>query len=768
MPHIAGHVPLILRAMLRRPARSVALAAFVGACLALNAAVFAVVDGAIFKPLPFPDADRLVRIGLDLRERGGVGPGPVSLPQLSELQQSPGLGGIAASTSGALAADRSADDSLRSVGVTPGFFELLGGTPRLGRALLAHDSPAGAEVPVVIGDRLWRARYGAAGTVIGTRVFLGGVACRIVGIAPPGFEAPAGANVWNVVNPSDATLQEFAGLSAIARLEPGASCPAAAAGAAMLCEPLRQSVSPRHAASLLLVLVAATALMAMTWFQVVCLELARTLTRIRETGVRLSLGATRGALATEAFAQGSFIALAALGVSAVIVPAVLAWLVALLPPEVSRGQPIASDARAMAFASVLAVGVVASYVLIPLYALARADATTSIRDAPAGVQRTRVWAPWLIVVAQVALSTALISLTALTARSMWKVSRVDLGYAPSAVAVVRLPSSRPVRGGSPGHDALAARLAAFPSIAAVAGADSRPLGGPTTMVPVGRLGEQQGARARMVSVTPHYFAALGVALVGGREFTASDSRGSPFVVIVNRPLARRLGLSRWKDGHRVRLLGFAATVVGLVGEPVLSRPDDPDRETVFVPSAQWAPVRYLLLRATDDGAAGRMMDDAAAIMGQEAPAGTSSILWLKDEARRVTAGYRSRMILLVGIGAIGLVLCAAGVYGAVTYAWTHVRRDVAVRLALGATPAGIRVHLLRTLACWSAPGLLAGVLLGAAASRLGSAFLFGISPFDATALAAAVLVVGSACALAAAVPAIRVGRVQPSELLREQ
>ena len=134
----------------------------------------------------------------------------------------------------------------------------------------------------------------------------------------------------------------------------------------------------------------------------------------------------------------------------------------------------------------------------------------------------------------------------------------------------------------------------------------------------------------------------------------------------------------------------------------------------------------------------------------------------------MTAGYRSRMMLLVGIGALGLVLCAAGVYGAVTYAWTHVRRDVAVRLALGATPAGIRVHLLRTLACWSAPGLLAGVLLGAAASRLGSAFLFGISPFDATALAAAVLVVGSACALAAAVPAIRVGRVQPSGLLREQ
>ena len=162
------------------------------------------------------------------------------------------------------------------------------------------------------------------------------------------------------------------------------------------------------------------------------------------------------------------------------------------------------------------------------------------------------------------------------------------------------------------------------------------------------------------------------------------------------------------------------------------------------------------------------MAEVSAVLRQMAPPGSYTVLALADEARRVTAGYRARMVLLLAIGAIGVALCATGVYGGVSYAWTHLRRAVAVRLALGATPAIVRAHLLRTVAGRAAIGLAFGLAGGALIARLGAAFLFGVTPFDLVSLAAAVLIVAAACACAAMPPTIRIGRVQAAEVLREE
>jgi putative ABC transport system permease protein len=767
MPHLAQHVPLSVRVLFRRPLRTIAVTGFLGACVALNAAIFAVVDGGLFKPLPFPAADRLVTIGRDLRTSGGARPGPVSRAQLRDLQHAPGTEAVAAFTSGALAGERGVDEGLRSVAVTVGFFELLGARPVVGRSLQADDRVAGSVVPVIIGHALWRTRFSSNPRVPGTLVMLGGVRCLVVGVAPPGFDFPLGAAVWNLVDLDEPATQDFASLSAIARLRSENSCPVEVSGTRMHCEPLRRTFSPRNAWSLLLVLVAATTLMAMTWFQVACLELARTLTRMREIGVRLAIGATRRTLATESVCQGAVMGLGALATGTLVLPALLSWLVSLLPADLSMGQPIAADGRALLFSALLALGVIGSFAVIPLQALVRVDAAHLLRGAAAG--RRRVTAPWIIVIGQVALSTALVYLAGVTVRSMLAVSRVDLGYEPGGIVVVRLPDDRAAGATPVEYERVAERLRGRPSVVAVAGSDGRPLGGPTTMVTVGRPGESQDVRARMVCVTPGYFRTLGVPLLGGRDFNAGDTRTSHAAVIVNRPLARRLGLARWEEGRRLKLLGLPATLVSMVGDTILTRPDDPSQEVVFVPTTQWVPATYLLARGVaGPGGRAQTMAEVSAVMRQMAPPGSYTVLALADEARRVTAGYRARMILLLAIGAIGIALCATGVYGGVTYAWTHVRQAVAVRLALGATPAVVRVHLLRTVADRAAVGLAMGIAGGALAGRLGAAFLFGIAPFDVVSAAAAVLIVAVACAGAAVPPTIRIGRVQPSEVLREE
>jgi putative ABC transport system permease protein len=768
MHPLADHVPLSVRVLLKHPLRTVAVSGLLGACVAITTAVFAVVDGTLFKPLPFPEADRLAMIGRDLRSSGGARPAPVSRAQLQDLQHAPGIEAVAAFTSGALSGERTADDGLRSVAVTAGFFELLGVRPVVGRTLQRDDRAAGSVVPVILSHALWRTRFSSNPEIHGTLVMLGGVRCTIVGIAPAGFDFPLGASVWNLVDSADPATRNFMSLTAIARLRQQNSCPVEIGGARMQCEPLRRAFSPRTAWSLLLVLVAATTLVAMTWFQVACLELARSLARAREIGIRVAMGATRWRLAADSLSEATALGMGAMVAAVLILPALLSWLMSLLPGELSIGQPIAVDRRALLFSAVLALGVIGAVAAIPLQMLARVDPASLLRASITDRRRIRVTAPWVIVVAQVALSTGLVYLAGVTVRSMMAVNHVDLGYDPDRAVVVRLPSATAMGAGPDVYEQVAERLRGRSSIVALAGSDGRPLGGPTTVVNVGRPGDAQVMRARMVCVTPGYFRTLGVPLLGGRDFDARDTRASAFAVIVNRALARRLGFSDWVEGRRVTLLGLPATLVSMVGDTVLTRPDDPDQEVVFVPTTQWAPPTYLLADGAP-GDAGRIqaIADVSAVLREMAPPGSYAVLPLADEARRVTAGYRARMILLLAIAAVALTLCAAGIYGGVTYAWTRVRRDVAVRLALGATPATIRQHLLRSLANRVALGITIGIVGGALAGRLGAAYLFGIAQFDLVSAAMAVLVLLTACGCAVLPPSIHIGRIQPSDFLRQ-
>jgi predicted permease len=754
----------MVRAYVKHPLRTAALTGFLGACVALNAAIFAVVDGDLFKPLPFPGADRLVTIGRDLRTSGGAHPGSVSRAQVRQLQHAPGTEAVAAFTSGTIASDRGMDEGLRSVSVTAGFFALLGVRPVIGRSLRSDDRADAQILPVVIGEALWRTWFSADAGVEGRTVMLGGVRCLIVGVAPPGFDFPLGTSVWNLLD-LDAAPQDLLSVTAIARLESGHSCPLQLAGAPIACEPLRRTFSPRNAWALLLVLSASTTLMIMTLFQVAVLELARTVVRMRELGVRLAVGATRWMLAAEFMWYGAAMGAGALATAALLLPALLGWLIMLLPAELSTGQRISVDGRALGFSAVLTLGVIVSFGIIPLQTLARVDPAHLFRGVTNG--RRRVTAPWIIVIAQVAFSTALAYLALLTVRSMVSVARVDLGYDPAGLVVARLPDHRSPDNSSAIYDEMADRVRTRPSVASVAGSDGRPLGGPTTIASVGRGDEGRTARARMVSVTPGYFRAMGIAVLGGRDFDARDSRGADFAVIVNRPLARRLGMSQWHDGERLVLSGLPVALVGTVGDAVLTRPDDPDQDVVFVPTTQWAPPAYLLARSRP-GAGEQAVSEVSAVLRSMAPPGSFTIRALADEARRVTAGYRARMTLLLAMGTVGIALCAAGVYGGVTYAWTQARHSTAIRLALGGTPARVRLHVLRVLAARTGVGLLIGIVAGALAGRLGAAFLFGIAPTDGLSAACALGIVAAACCVAAASPTIRIGRVQPSEVLRDQ
>lgn len=682
--------------------------------------------------------------------------------------------------------------------VSGNFFEVLGARAAAGRLLVAADVRAGSEEVAVIGYGLWRRQFGGDPGVAGRRIRLNGRPVTIVGVAPPGFTIPKGADVWQplVITPDVVNDGWF---NLVARLKTGATLAETVEESSGLLDrlraialrqlpsgiraavvPLKETIVGDLRPVIGLFVAAAVLLFVVGCLNVMTLLLVRGTVRERELAVCSALGATRRRLVTQLIAEAAILATAGGAAGTLVAFWLQRLLLAAAPAGVPRLDQVGFDARtlglgfAVSLAGALLAGVAPAIVIVPRNLFSRLR-------GPAGSTRTLIGGQ-LLVASQLAFALLVTIGAALLVRSLHQLQSVDLGFSVERLHVVQVPLV-----GRPYHEperrrqlfeALVSRLEAQPGIAAATPVLQRPFTGAdgwdATFTREGQ-GEQDASAnpgLHLETVRPDYFSTIGTPILRGRAFIESDRQGSPPVAIVSESLARAAwpGLSAVDKRIKFGTPESAApwmTVVGVVGD-LRYRDLKAPPPAIYVPAAQTPfPARFLLVRASVDAAPVLAMTERALkdIDPGEPVPGAASVSTLLDDELASPRFYMSALSLFAGVA---VLLAGVGVFGVLGAFVAQRSAEVGLRMALGATLIDIRRLVLARIGWPAALGLSAGTVAAAAAApRLGP-LLFHVSARDAPAFAAGWAVLALAGLAAAVIPLRRACRVDPVTLLRRE
>jgi predicted permease len=805
-----------------------ALAAILVLALGLGAstALFAALDRVLFKPLPYADADRLVsvgRINVPLAYEGQIET-VIDEFYVQEWETPPApfqsvttiLGG---GGSCQIAEERPED--LRCLRVEHNLLRVLGVRVAVGRDFAPEDDVRGTPPVALISHGLWLRRFGADARVVDRTLSLDGgqslLQARIIGVLPPGFEAPFDAAdilLPAQMRPVDATDRILMSYTVLARLRADVTPERAAQ---MLASRWPETMRPiplppgfreewrvrrlhdrrvGDAARVAWLLMGAVAvLLLIACVNVTNLMLSRVGERRREFAVRAAIGAGRMRLARLALAESLLLALAAGSIGLLLAFGLLQTFVAMAPPGFPGLADASIDLRVFVVAALLVVMTGTAIGVWPAASVFRVGAMPELRStATSSAARPRL--RFALVTTQVALTLGLLGGSALLLRSLWNVVSVPLGFDAERVVTLTASLSR-VRYPTTEHGAvffeeLLARARAMPGAVSAAMSSGPPpplLSGPGARIAVeGRTLEPNTPPppVRFRSVTPHYFETFRIPVVRGRTFQEADLGGEPAAVL-NESAARMLFAGEREVGRRFRFAGLPAvspipgftitnpwyTVVGVTADVrnAEALTDAPNPEVYLVtPPGRWvehlplAPAGYLSLRTTapDDAAAAFLRQ----IVADLDPRQLVTIQTGDELFTTVTARPRFIASLLTAFAALALLLAAAGLYSVAAYLVTQRRRDMAVRMALGAAPRHVAGHVVGEATRWILGGALLGCGLGWMGTRALQAQLYGVEALDPWSWAAAMFALALALVIAVLRPAYRAAHVDPIAALR--
>jgi putative ABC transport system permease protein len=802
-----------LRYALRGLRRSTGFAAVAIVTLALgvgaNTAIFSVLNAMVLRPMPgVAEPARLVWITHVENGRAGR----VSYPDFADYRERAGVFTSAAAVDHVPVHLATADATERIQGQIAGgdYFSTLGLVPAAGRFFGADDDRARRPV-AVISAGYWRRRFGGSASTIGRSVSVNGRPFTIVGVAPDGFGGldmedppdvylPLETFLSGTERAQSLTSRRSEHYQAIARLKPGLSKDAAATAVAAIAAsnaPLRDAdrrrltasletprgwVPPGHMHEVLPIAgvgLAATGLVLLiAAANVANLLLGRAARRRREIGIRLAIGASRGRIVRQLLTESVIFSALGAGAGVVLSSWVLEVLLARFeaPPLL---QPVV-DGRVLAWALVSAVATAILFGLAPAFAAARPDVVPALQDAAAGgASRSGHRLQALLVAVQVSLSLVLLAAGGLLTRSLAKAAEVPIGFDRGAAPEIVTLSFDPVTQGYPPERAqrlrerMLERAREIPGVRAAALSELLPLSNRAmgdTFVP----GDEAGVPATDVyfdTVSPGYFATLGLPLVAGRDFGAVDRDGSTPVAIVNETLARRFWPGKSPIGRRLSVANKPSEsyeVIGVARDGKYLKLTEPALPYAYFPIAQGAHLEETTLIVRGEAAdsvahairrAARELDPALPLFKVET---------LADSLRRNSSFRREGTLFVAGFGVLALVLAGVGLYGVVAFAVGERRREIGIRMALGARRADVLSLFVRRGARLAGFGIAAGLVVSLGVTRLLSSMLFGVTPLDLAALAGASALLAGIAVLASAVPARRAARIDPAAALRAE
>jgi putative ABC transport system permease protein len=804
-----------VRQLRRNPSLSAVAILSFALGIGANTAIFSVVDAVLFRPLPFPAADRLVLVGEAVPRVADQNLGEIAAPEFYDYKR---LDGAAFSRSAiyenaSFTLSGGAPEAERVVGLRASteLFAVLGVSPAIGRGFAPADSDAGTPDVVVLSNALWQRRFGADPRALGSVVDLDGRPATIIGVMPPSFRFPLpgiGGEPADLIVAYKVTAAFERGRGndfttfLIARLAPGvtlenaqravatvaANIPRMHPGAydgdwKMLADvfPLRDRAVRNVRRPLLIVLAAVGLVLLVACINVSSLLLARASARRREIAVREALGAPFSRMAFGFLAEA--LVLVGTGGALGVVGAV--WGVRILaahaPRRMLEGYQVSVDLRVLTVTGLIVVATAIAVSLIPAIGhwKRRALVPALHEDGPgrtAGVSRQR--GRRLLVTAEVALALVLATLAGLMGRSFARARGIDPGFDPDHVIAfrvgltsVRYPTPSRVR---QFEQRVLEGIRELPGVTAVSATNQLPMEDPsflaftvegTATVP------SKIPIAAVEEVYPGYFEAMHIRLREGRLFTGSDVRGSLPAVIVNEALARRYFHSGNAIGRRLKRgsppMGEWLTIVGVTADVREDGLDRPVRPAIYLPALQedaHAGLGYVVRVQGDEGATMAAVQRTVRQLDPEVP--LIGLRTLSDMVGVSVAGRLFNTALLTAFALLALSLAAVGVYGLVAYSVVQRTREIGVRMAIGATRGDVVQLVLGQAVRLAAVGVAFGLGGALLASRVVRTMLFEVSPFDpATFVGCALLLLGVA-ALASLLPAWRASRIDPQVAIR--
>jgi len=804
----------------RNPAFATAAVLTLTLGIGVTTAIFSVVDAVLLRPVPFPEANRLLVVWETDRDTGTTHE-PGSWPDFVDFQRRSQridmFAGVIAGEA-TLTPDHGEPVRLASMLVTHEFLPLLGVKPIVGRSILPEDDRQGGPAVALISDRLWERVFTRDPAAVGRTLRLDDRPFTIIGVVPPGADfgvlqvlsaadyargfadrdPRSQVDVWVPLQANPQQLvRDTHPLIMLGRLAAGASVAAAQDELAGIAADLERAypsnkargvhVQPLHdvifgptepAVALLLGAVALVLLISCV--NVANLLLARGTARRREVAVRLALGASTRQLARQFIAENLLITLLAAALGIGLAFAALRVLLVLAPPEVPRLTSAAIDARVLGVSITISVMVGMLFGLLPLAQARRTDLQPALNAedtrGTAGGREGRA-ARATLVVAEIALAVVLVIGAGLLIRSIWQLRQVDPGFDVSNVLKVefQLPRSRY---GAPFNqwprfaavhrfnDALLARVSALPGVQSAAVAVSHPLnaGYTNSFVIVGREEESRDLPEISVrQVSPDYFRTLRVRLVRGRLISRNEMTDGPAVTLINEAAAERLFPNRDPLGQQLAFWGARRTIIGVVGNEKFQGLTAAASIAAYLPVAQ-APTRgggeSLLLRVEGNPSAA-----IAAVRSAIREIDPALAVWgvepLEDTLSNSIGTERFLTLLLGLFAGLALALAAIGIHGVLSYAVARRSREIGIRIAIGASPGSVTRLVARESAMLTACGLAAGLVLGIGFAQYLEGLLFGVVATDAVTLAGVVFVLGAVAALSTWMPVRRAVRVDP-------
>jgi predicted permease len=808
-----------VRTLRKTPGFTVVVILTLALGIGANTAIFSIVDGVLLRPLPFPEAERLVKI-TDNAPGAGLHDFGTSEPELRDLQ---GRADIFESVSAIwpVSADvtgGSQPERIELVVVSPNYFSLLGAHAQIGRIFGPQDKEEGFADAVLISNAFWRRAFGSDPHVLGRRIKLDGDASTIVGVMPEGFRHPGktiatDTDIWATAGfagdpfqkPPQRSTHQIIGL--IGRLRSGLSTEAAqarldsfsaqlraqypndykaGAGFSIQLEPLKQSLTGNLRPLLLTLLGAVGMMLLIGCANVANLLLVRAAGRHREMALRQSLGASRTRLVRQTLTESLLLAIAA----GVVGVAAAAWslplLLYLVPSNVPRLAEITINARVLIFSLGVSVLTGALFGLAPALQFSAHDLASALKESARGASSSKRQnrASSVLVAAEFAICLILMTGAGLLVRSFWKLAETNPGFNPqnAIVAHIWLPvpdnpkdDLYPQKNRIPFVREVLRRVRQLPGVSIAAMGTAVPLtqGNPPAPITVEGLASRasDATLADIIGVSPDYFTVLRTPLVAGRFFTESDQTGSQFVALVDRATAARYWPGQSPLGKRVKTgstqsTASWATVVGVVGNIRQDAIETEGSPHVYFSIYQLSgrTMNLVVRSASDPARLGESLRRQVQAVDPNLP--VFGISTLSSVVSSSLTPHRFSAQLMGAFAVLALLLAAIGIYGVLAYFVGQRVREIGVRMALGASANEVvRMVLLQGMYPIIA-GTAVGLAGSFACSSLLAQLLYGVSTSDPLVYLAVPAFLLLTALLASYIPARRATRIDPLVALR--
>jgi predicted permease len=787
-----------------------------GLGIGANTAIFSVVNAVMLRPLPYPDADRLVLLNETAENRGRLDMMSVSWQDYLDWRQqarSFQYLGIFRSQNLTLTGFDQAE-RLNGAMASSDIFNALGIQPLMGRTFVAEEDKAGAEPVAILSERLWRNRFSASRDVINRTVTLDDMNYTVIGVMPTSIRFPSPlTDIWLplglYVTGMPSSRDNHPGLTAAALLKPNVSMqqansemetiakrignqfPDTNSSVRVRITTLYMNVVGNIRSSLLVLLAAVLFVLLIACVNLANMTLARGEGRLRELAVRSALGASRGRLVRQLLVESLLLALTGASLGIVGAWMALRVLVASQLSSLPRIDLIGIDLPVLAFTLLVTLLVAVLFGLWPALRISSPKAQASIKQATPVLSPRAGLRPFLVV-AEVGLAMVLLVGATLMIRTFSSLTNVALGFRPEHVVTMRL--SLPSRNYSTVqwvafYRNLLARVAALPGVQAAGVSSLTPLAGGGSesgvfMEPLPKDPKDHGPGCTFGAVSGGYFDAMGIQLVRGRTFTEHDSAESEPVIVVDEAAVRAFWPDEDPIGRRVAfefrgqnvadpqpIWRKVVGVVRTVRHYDLTSPNS--RLQVYVPYAQppfWfatLPAMTLMVRAgTSPETLVNAVRHEVAALDPALP--VFSVRTMTEYVDGVLEQPRMSMALMVSFGGLALLMAVGGIYGVLSYSVSQRTREIGIRMALGASRGQILGFIMRQGVILSLAGVALGVMAALASMRLMRSLLYGVSVTDAATYLLVPAVLLTVALAATFIPARRATRIDPLNALRHE